>query len=72
MMAAMNPYTFEVPADAPLAERLEAKRAETKNYERILSQNGQSRWYDQGRRHLAQLKLELEALEQQAAVSPSP
>lgn len=71
MMAAMNPYTFEVPADAPLAERLEAKRAETKNYERILSQNGQSRWYDQGRRRLATLRDELQALEQEAGANPS-
>ena len=71
MLGKMNPYTFQVPADAPLAERLEAKRAETKNYDRILTQNGQSRWNDQGRRHLATLRAELEALEQEAAVNPS-
>lgn len=63
----MKRIHYIVPADAPLAERLEVKREEIQNYERILSENRHNRWYDQGRRHLAQLKSELEALEQEAA-----
>ena len=38
------------------------KKAEIQNYERILTNNRHSRWYDQGRRHMAELEQELENL----------
>lgn len=46
--------------------RLEAKRLEVVNYERILDAY-RGRWYDMGRRHLASLREELLALETELA-----
>lgn len=44
-------------------EAIAAKKAEILNHERILRENGTSRWYDQSKRHLELLNRELEALE---------
>lgn len=63
----MKRINFEVAADAPLEERLDAKRAELANYEEILPRWQSSRWYDSGRRHLAELKVQLKALEDEEA-----
>lgn len=48
-------------------EKIEAKKAEIANYERILREYQSGRWLDMGRRHLATLQEELAALEAQAA-----
>lgn len=58
-------------AHADLLRRLTNKRAEVANYERILAAY-RGRWYDMGRRHLADLKAELNALEAQAAQDLGP
>lgn len=49
-----------------LQEKIEAKEVEVANYQRILSEY-RGRWYDQGARHLAELKAELVALKAQAS-----
>lgn len=46
-----------------LSQRIAAKQAEVSNYERILREYQSGRWYDQGRRRLAELKRELADLE---------
>ena len=48
--------------------KVEEKQAEIANYERILAAY-HGRWYDQGRRHLEDLKRELHDLETHAAVA---
>lgn len=52
-------------------EQITAKEADIRNYERILSEY-YGRWYDQGRRHLAELRQELKALELQRDLGASP
>ena len=47
-----------------LQEKITAKKAEIANYERILSEY-RGRWYDQGRRHLEELNVELAQLKAQ-------
>ncbi len=64
--AAMKRIHYNVPADAPLEERLMVKREEVENARRVLRENPHSRWYDQSRRHLAVLEQELAAYEAQA------
>lgn len=44
-------------------EKIEAKKAEVANYERILREYRSGRWYDMGRRRLEELKRELAELE---------
>lgn len=44
-------------------ELIEKKKAEIKDYERILHEYQSGRWYDMGKRHLDSLREELEALE---------
>lgn len=51
-----------------LTQRLLDKRAEVANYERILAAY-RGRWYDMGRRHLAGLREELQALEAEVTAS---
>ncbi len=41
---------------------IEQKRAEIEHYQGVLDRYQSGRWYDQGRRHMAELKAELEAL----------
>ena len=53
-------------------EKIKQKQDEIKNYERILREYGSGRWYDQGRRHLASLKKELEELEKPPTPPPVP
>lgn len=62
----MKRIHYNVPADAPLEERLMVKREEIENARRVLRENSHSRWYDQSRRHLAVLEEELAAYEAQA------
>ena len=62
----MKRIHYNVPADAPLEERLMVKREEVENSRRVLRENPQSRWYDQSRRHLAVLEEELAAYETEA------
>jgi hypothetical protein len=50
-------------------EKIEAKKAEIANYERILREYQSGRWMDMGRRRLAELKAELVALETEATTS---
>lgn len=64
--ARMKRIHYNVPADAPLEERLTVKREEVENARRVLRENSHSRWYDQSRRHLAVLEEELAAYETQA------
>ena len=45
---------------------IEGKLAEIENYKRILRENQHSRWYDMGRRHLAELEKQLAQLQQDA------
>ena len=52
-----------------LVDQLENLRSRVTHYEGVLHRNAQSRWYDQGRRHLADLQVELAALEAQVASS---
>lgn len=44
-------------------DKINQKKQEIKNYERILKNYQSGRWYDQGRRHLQSLKDELTLLE---------
>ena len=62
---------FSIADDAPLAERIAMKRAHIAHYEPILVRSVGSRWHDQGRRYLAQLRQELQQLEAQALDNPS-
>lgn len=61
--------TFQVASDAPLACRLTMKRAHVAHYESILAR-AHGRWFDQGRRHLAQLRADLAALEARLPSAP--
>lgn len=45
-----------------MTPEIEAKTSEIENYRRILSEYQSGRWYDVGRRRLAELEAELEAL----------
>ena len=45
-----------------LATQVAKKKAEIENYKGVLSRYLGSRWYDQGRRHLADLEAELVTL----------
>lgn len=51
-----------MPSHMKNEEKIQAKKEEVANYERILSEY-QGRWYDYGRRSLARLKEELIELE---------
>lgn len=46
---------------------IEQKKAQIVNHERILRENGSSRWYDQSKRYLEGLKQELQDLEKSHA-----
>lgn len=48
-----------------MKEKIEAKKAEIANYERVLQEYQSGRWFDMGRRHLASLKDELAEMEGQ-------
>lgn len=48
---------------------VEAKKKEVEHYEGVLQRYGAGRWYDQGRRHLEDLKNELKALEETCSQS---
>lgn len=61
--------TFMMKTD--IVEKITAKQAEIANYERIL-QGYRGRWYDQGRRHLEELKAELSALEHGPLIKDEP
>lgn len=52
-------------------EKIEAKKAEVANYERILREYRSGRWYDMGRRRLDELKQELSDLENSQAEEAS-
>lgn len=43
-------------------EQIKEKEAEIEHYEGVLERQRHSRWYDQGRRHMADLKSELVVL----------
>jgi hypothetical protein len=45
-------------------EAIAAKKREIERYDEILQKYRASRWYDQGRRHMADLKEELRLLEE--------
>lgn len=47
-------------------EAVAAKKAEIEHYEGVLERYGSGRWLDQGRRHLAELKEELDVLLREA------
>ena len=42
--------------------KIEAKKAQIEHYKGVLARYGSGRWYDMGRRHLAELEAELEVL----------
>lgn len=62
---------FSIADDAPLDERIAMKRAHVAHYEAVLARSLGNRWYDRGRRGLAQLRQELDALEAQGSADPS-
>ena len=45
------------------------KKAEIKHYEGVLERYGSGRWYDSGRRHLADLKVQLSVLERLVSIA---
>ncbi len=49
--------------DDDLATRVAKKKAEIEHYKGVLERYGRGRWYDMGRRHLAELEQELIDLE---------
>ena len=61
--------TFQIAADAPLADQIAMKRAHIAHHESILARSQGSRWYDQSRRFLIQLRQELAELELKAAAT---
>ena len=52
-----------------MKKKIEEKKKEIEHYEGVLERYGMGRWRDQGRRHLADLKNELKALEEQSSQS---
>lgn len=42
--------------------KIEEKKAQIEHYKGVLARYGSGRWYDMGRRHLAELEAELEVL----------
>ena len=45
-----------------LDEEIKKKKAEIEHYDGVLTRQRHSRWYDQGRRYMADLQAELAAL----------
>lgn len=53
-------------------EKIAAKAAEVVHYEGVLERYGSGRWLDMGRRHLAELKRELQELRSQSIDGDTP
>lgn len=54
-----------------LTEQINLKRLEIEHYKGVLHRYGSGRWLDMGRRHLAELESELDALNQQLLITPT-